>query len=108
MQYTLTNFNAPVAVRKHFDTICRTSGRTRTSVLIELMTTFVLTEGKRLAERDKQFHNIDIGFQESPCLRGSSSKVETSHRSINSHRQTWGDQEFDLPDPIYSDGRDDW
>jgi hypothetical protein len=34
--------------------------------------------------------------------------VETSHRSINSHRQTWGDQEFDLPDPIYSDGRDDW
>ena len=104
----LTNFNVPLPTRKRFDAICRASGRTRTSVLVELMTDYVLQEGRRLVERQKTLSDLDMRFQESLGLRGSSSKVENSHRSIHSPRQTWGDQDFDLPDPIYSDGRDDW
>lgn len=108
MHTTLINFNTPIDVRKRFDAICYASGRTRTSVLVELMTDYVLQEGRRLVERQKTLSDLDMRFQESLGLRGSSSKVENSHRSIHSLRQTWGDQDFDLPDPIYSDGRDDW
>jgi hypothetical protein len=72
------------------------------------MTDYVLQEGRRLVERQKTLSDLDMRFQESLGLRGSSSKVETGHRSIHSPRQTWGNEEFDLPDPIYSDGRDDW
>jgi hypothetical protein len=43
---TLTNFNVPITTRKRFDVICHASGRTRTSVLVELMTNYVLEEGK--------------------------------------------------------------
>ena len=108
MHTTLINFNTPIDVRKRFDAICHASGRTRTSVLVELMTDYVLQEGRRLVERQKTLSDLDMRFQESLGLRGSSSKVENSHRSIHSPRQTWGDQDFDLPDPIYSDGRGDW
>jgi len=108
MHTTLINFNTPIDVRKRFDAICHASGRTRTSVLVELMTNYVLQEGRRLMDRQNTFQDLDKRFQESLDLRGSRSKVETSHRSIHSPRQTWGDQDFDLPDPIYSDGRDDW
>ena len=38
----LTNFNVPLPTRKRFDAICRASGRTRTSVLVELMTDHIL------------------------------------------------------------------
>ena len=104
----LTNFNVPIDTRRRFDAICHASGRTRTSVLVELMTNYILEEGKRLVERQKKLGDLDIRFQKSLGLRGFPNKVETSHRSIHSPRQTWGDQELDLPDPIYSDGRDDW
>lgn len=104
----LTNFNVPIDTRRRFDAICHASGRTRTSVLVELMTNYVLQEGRRLMDRQNAFQDLDKRFQESLGLRDSISKVETCHRSIHPPRQTWGDQEFDLPDPIYSDGRDDW
>jgi hypothetical protein len=34
--------------------------------------------------------------------------MDIRHRSVHSARQTWGDNEFDLPDPIFSDGHGDW
>ena len=104
----LTNFNVPIATRRRFDAICHASGRTRTSVLVELMTNYVLDEGRRLVERQRELGDLDKRFQETLGLKGSSNKVETSHRSIHSARQTWGDREFDLPDPIFSDGQEDW
>jgi hypothetical protein len=108
MHTTLINFNTPIDVRKRFDAICHASGRTRTSVLVELMTDYVLEEGRRLVERQKTLSDLDMRFQESLGLKVSKRQMETGHRSIHSPRQTWGDEEFDLPDPIYSDGRDDW
>ena len=108
MHTTLINFNTPIDVRKRFDAICHASGRTRTSVLVELMTNYVLQEGKRLVERQKELGDLDKRFQESLGLRGSNRHMNVLHRSVLPLRQTWGDQDFDLPDPIYSDGRDDW
>lgn len=104
----LTNFNVPITTRKRFDAICHASGRTRTSVLVELMTNYVLDEGRRLVERQRELGDLDKRFQESLGLQGSSKAVAIYHRSIHSPRQTWGDREFDLPDPIFSDGQEDW
>lgn len=104
----LTNFNVPIDTRRRFDAICHASGRTRTSVLVELMTNYVLQEGKRLIERQKELGDLDKRFQESLSLNGSNRQLDIRHRSVHSARQTWGDNEFDLPDPIFSDGRDDW
>ena len=104
----LTNFNVPIDTRRRFDAICHASGRTRTSVLVELMTNYVLQEGRRLMDRQNAFQDLDKRFQESLGLKVSKRQMETGHRSIHPPRQTWGDEEFDLPDPIYSDGRDDW
>ena len=105
---SLTNFNVPNTTRKRFDAICHASGRTRTSVLVELMTNYVLQEGKRLVERQKELGDLDMRFQESLGLRGSADRMDLSHRPTRSARQNWGDREFDLPDPIYSDGQGDW
>jgi hypothetical protein len=104
----LTNFNVPIDTRRRFDAICHASGRTRTSVLVELMTNYVLQEGKRLVERQKELGDLDKRFQESLSLKGSNRQLDIRHRSVHSARQTWGDNEFDLPDPIYSDGHGDW
>jgi len=104
----LTNFNVPIDTRRRFDAICHASGRTRTSVLVELMTNYVLQEGKRLVERQKELGDLDKRFQESLDLKGSNRQLDIRHRSVHSARQTWGDNEFDLPDPIFSDGHGDW
>ena len=104
----LTNFNVPIDTRRRFDAICHASGRTRTSVLVELMTNYVLQEGKRLVERQKELGDLDKRFQESLSLKGSNRQLDIRHRSVHSARQTWGDNEFDLPDPIFSDGHGDW
>jgi hypothetical protein len=104
----LTNFNVPIDTRRRFDAICHASGRTRTSVLVELMTNYVLQEGKRLVERQKELGDLDKRFQESLSLKGSNRQVDIRHRSVHSARQTWVDNEFDLPDPIFSDGHGDW
>lgn len=108
MARTLLNFNAPVSVRKRFDAICHASGRTRTSVLVELMTNYVIQEGERLVERQKQLGDIDDQFMESKGLRGSRHQMETGYRSTPSPRDQWGDRDFDLPDPIFTDGQGDW
>lgn len=108
MHSSLVNFNAPIAVRKRFDALCMANGRTRTSVLLELMTNYVLEEGKRMEERHRQLVDFDIRFQESPGLMGSYREMYDHHHSSVSPKQPRGDKEFDLPDPIYSDGQGYW
>lgn len=108
MPTTMINFNAPIAVRKRFDVICHASGRTRTSVLVELMANYVLEEGRRLTERQKELGALDKRFQESSGLRGSADRMDTYNRSTRFPRQPWGDREFDLPAPIFTDDQGDW
>jgi hypothetical protein len=105
---SLTNFNVPISTRKRFDAICHASGRTRTSVLVELMTRYVLEEGRRLVERQKELGDLDVRFQESLGLWGSYDQMGTCHRSTRSVQERRGDREYDLPDPIFSNGQGDW
>ena len=108
MPASLINFNVPTTIRQRFNVICLANCRTRTSVLVELMTNYILEEGKRLIERQKELGDLDIQFQESLSRRGNTNKTETNHQSVYSPRQTWGDLDFDIVDPIYSDGQGDW
>ena len=104
----LTNFNVPITTRNRFDAICHASGRTRTSVLVELMTNYILQEGKRLIDQQNEFKNLDMRFQKSPDLKGSNHQMDTDCRSIHSPRQQWADAGDELPCPLFSDGQGEW
>lgn len=107
-QTTLTNFNVPSRTRQRFDEVCHASGRTRTSVLVELMEQFILNQGPVLAERAKRFQEVDHSIRE--------------NRRIMGFKGIWADQsakvgssisrrsEFDLVplNPMFSDGQVDW
>ncbi len=71
MQSTLINFNVPDGIRHRFDEVCRASGRTRTSVLIELMESYVLTQGRALADRHVEIRKVDQTLSEIRELMGS-------------------------------------
>lgn len=105
---TLTNFNVPFGTRKRFDEVCRASGRTRTSVLVELMDDYVLNQGKLLANRATELVKVEqsicdarriFGFDRNPGDQTTRSRFGVHTRS---------ESEFDLPEPMMSDGREEW
>jgi len=59
IQTTLTNFNVPTSTRDRFDRVCRISGRTRTSVLIEMMEDYIIHQGSVLKDRSKRIRMVD-------------------------------------------------
>lgn len=61
---TLINFNAPDPIRARFDKICQLSGRTRTSVLVELMNAYVTTKGAELKEENERYLLIDQAIRQ--------------------------------------------
>jgi hypothetical protein len=61
---TLINFNAPDPIRVRFDKVCQLSGRTRTSVLVELMNTYVTTKGTELKEENEKYLLIDQAIRQ--------------------------------------------
>lgn len=104
----LTNFNVPLPTRKRFDAICRASGRTRTSVLVELMTDHILKEGRRLTDQQSELERIDAAIGKSRSVKRFS---DWGYPDGNPHppaRLSRSDQEFDLPEPLRSDGWDGW
>lgn len=105
---TLTNFNVPFGTRKRFDEVCRASGRTRTSVLVELMTYHILKEGRRLTDQQSELEQIDAAIGKSRSVKRFS---DWGYPDGNPHppgRLGRSDQEFDLPEPLRSDGWDGW
>lgn len=59
---TLINFIAPKEIKTRFDRICQISGKTRTSVLVELMNDFILSQADLLTRRSRQFDLIDTAL----------------------------------------------
>lgn len=107
-QTTLTNFNVPSRTRQRFDEVCHASGRTRTSVLVELMEQFILNQGPVLAERAKRFQEVDHSIRENRRimeLKGNWADKPAKVGSSISRRS-----EFDLVplNPMFSDGQEDW
>lgn len=105
---TLTNFNVPLRTRKRFDEVCHASGRTRTSVLVELMEDFILNQGKVIAERTKRFEEVDhslLQIRRIMVFNEFAAEQSVDERSNVSHRSK---SNLDLPDPMFSDGQGDW
>lgn len=104
----LTNFNVPFGTRKRFDEVCRASCRTRTSVLVELMTDYILHQSQHLATRNHQLQMVDELLGENLVSRGDRlfpSNAALTHRNI---AQSRSNKEFDLPDFLVSDGQEGW
>lgn len=104
----LTNFNVPLPTRKRFDAICRASGRTRTSVLVELMTDHILKEGRRLTDQQSELEQIDAAIGKSRSVKRFSDWGYPDGNPHPAARLSRSDQEFDLPEPLRSDGWDGW
>jgi hypothetical protein len=90
---TLINFNAPDPIRVRFDKVCQLSGRTRTSVLVELMTTYVTTKGAELIKENERYQQIDQAIRQ---------RDEFDHSSI-------GRTSYDnTPQIFFSNDGGDW
>lgn len=55
---TMVNINVPTQTLRGFDRLCRLVGKTRTSILVDLMRSFVLQEGKRIMEQVQQISSL--------------------------------------------------
>lgn len=55
----LTNFHVPRDIRNRFDDVCRLIGRTRTSVLVELMDGYIVSKGPEITSRYQAIANLD-------------------------------------------------
>lgn len=108
MHSSLVNFNAPIAVRKRFDALCMANGRTRTSVLLELMQNYVLAEAKRLAALEQELCSLDEYFQKSQVLNKVHQHSLQKPQNCNSFWENKGSHENDLPTSFFSDGLEEW
>jgi hypothetical protein len=108
MQLTLTNFNTPISLKRRFDDVCRASGRTRTSVLVELMENYTMAQGKVLATRNDELQKVDQTLEKSRRIMSFKEflAAESGDGVTRGHRNSTPD--FDLPSPFMSDGREDW
>ncbi|MCW5725660.1 MAG: hypothetical protein KIS81_12000 [Maricaulaceae bacterium] len=102
---TLTNFNVPSRTRKRFDEVCHASGRTRTSVLVELMENFILQQGQVLAERAKRFKEVDHSIRENRRIIGFKDFLTEQPVDERTAVQGRSNSNLALPDPMFSDGR---
>lgn len=64
----LVNFNVPNSTKHRFDKVCHLTGRTRTSVLVELMNGYILSQSdhlnllsNRLDQIDQALASSDVG-----------------------------------------------
>lgn len=107
-QTTLTNFNVPSRTRKRFDEVCHASGRTRTSVLVELMEQFILNQGPVLAERAKRFQEVDHSIRENRRIMGFREFLADQSAKEQSSVSRRSESNLDLPRPMFSDGQENW
>lgn len=105
---TLTNFIVPDHIKSRFDEVCRASGRTRTSVLVEMMENYTLSQGRILADRNEEFEKVDQTLEKSRRMMGFKEFLAHEARKEEIARQNRSYSSFDLPSPMMSDGRDEW
>jgi predicted DNA-binding protein len=58
-QSVLVNFNVPNSTKYRFDKVCHLTGRTRTSVLVELMNGYILSQSDQLSLLSNRMDRID-------------------------------------------------
>jgi hypothetical protein len=102
---SLINFNVPIPLRSRFDGICHASGRTRTSVLVELMADYILQQSQLLSTRYRQFQMVDELLGENSVSKGERSFPCNQTLASRNTTQTRSNCEFDLPHFLVSDGQ---
>lgn len=75
-QTSLINFNSPNNIKEKFDIICHVSGRTRTSVLVEMMEGYILTQSKVLDARANELIRANQAIEKFAILSGSGATSE--------------------------------
>lgn len=105
---SLTNFIVPDALKSRFDAICHASGRTRTSVLIEMMEGYVIEQGSALATKTQQLRELDRIIEENRLLNCS-----VDDRDDRPDRSSYGFQGrakcvLEPLSPFMDDGLDGW
>lgn len=104
----LTNFNAPHSTRARFDEVCRASGRTRTSVLVELMERYIIDQRVILETRNREIEKVDHVIEKSRQLTRFKSFMADQTADDRIARQNRSISEFDLPSPLWSDDLESW
>lgn len=103
-QTTLINFNSPNNIKEKFDIICHVSGRTRTSVLVEMMEGYILTQSKVLEVRACELEKANQTIKKFAILSESSSIDEgwAGHAQMDSKTSL----ESDFEPGFFRDGSD--
>lgn len=78
IERTLINFLVPIETHEAFDAICDFEGRSRTSVLVSLMTDFIASEGQRIID-DRRLRN-NLREITSEASVDTDDRVETTTR----------------------------
>jgi len=105
---TLTNFIVPDHIKSRFDEVCRASGRTRTSVLVEMMENYTLSQGRVLADRNEELEKVDQTLEKSRRMMGIKEFLADPDSKEEMARQNRSYPSFDMPSPMMSDGHEDW
>ena len=77
MGTTLVNFNIPNNLKDRFDDVCRMSGRTRTSMLIELIASYVIDQSAVLEARQRRLHDAGCAIQTARHLSERKSDLDS-------------------------------
>lgn len=104
----LTNFKAPIDTRNRFDAICQASGRTRTSVLVELMSDYILNQSQQLATRSHRFQLVDQMLGDNRASNDDGLLPSSPSPLSQNRNQKLSNQYFELPDAFVSDGQEEW
>ena len=84
---SLTNFNVPITTRTRFDQICELTGRTRTSVLVELMERHIIEQGKVLESRNREIEKVDDTLRRSRRIMSFKEFLRSNHQPNRIGRQ---------------------
>ncbi len=107
-QCSLTNFNVPIPLKSRFDAICHASGRTRTSVLVELMTDYILTQSKLIASRNQVFKLVDQTLGENSVLMRDRQVWGNQSRPHRDAIQKRSNEDLAPPEFLVSNGQEGW
>lgn len=98
MSITLINFNVPSRLKERFDSVCHASGRTRTSVLHELMSDYVLLQGRALVTRNDALDDIDEFLRYCLALAEDTSDPDEGSNAIGAGGQIRSNPDFATAD----------
>lgn len=86
-KHILTNFNVPIFTKNRFDRVCQISGRTRTSVLIELMERYVVDQVDVIETKKRQLDRIDGIITDNRPRNRLKDRLGISFKEIGTGRQ---------------------